>query len=156
MKKLITLLFCLVAAVSSYAQANNSVEEVESMMISSITRYIEWSQVSGDFNIAVVNKPIIAKHLTKYFANRKIQGTNVIVSELPKNATNFDGVEILVSSRLHVSQENLLTINIDNTNAIMNIVQEDDKVKIKIRKAMAVENKLKISSALANMIQIID
>ena len=127
MKKLFLLLLFTIAA--TFANAQNNKEEVEAMMISSMTRYIAWENVTGDFNIGVVGNNDVFRNLTKYFAGRKIQGATVVVTQLT-NKSDFAGYEILVSNRLHPVQPNLLTIKLDGTEAMMNSNQEDDKIKV--------------------------
>lgn len=159
MKKLLiaalTLAIVSVLTYESKAQGQ-SAEEIESMMISSMVRYMEFQPITGtSVNVVVVNQPVIFKYVSKYFANRKIQGIPVVVIQ-GNGKTPTEGVNVLISKRGHVVQDNLLTVNIDNTDGIMNLILEDDKVKVKIRKTLATENKIKISSSLTSMITIID
>ncbi len=154
MKKLLTILLMIVLSFNIQAQTN-TFDEVCAALIFNISRYVEWGAISDDFEIVVINQPKIADNLKKYFSSRKINGATVKIIQDKNSRTDFSGVEMLISHK-KIKQENLLTIDINETNGIVNLVEEDGKIKMKIRKSSVDQSGLKMSSSLTTMVEIIE
>ncbi len=156
MKKLFLIIAGLFVSLIGYSQSFNSVDEAYSMLITNVTKYVQWENIDGNFDILVLNNSNLAKHLKKFYVGKKIAGKDVVVSEDKNNRSDYNGIEVLISTHKAATQDNLLTFNLNDTNAIINLVQEEEKMKIKIRKHSADNNKLKISSSLTSISKIID
>jgi len=156
MKRLFLIIVGLFVSLVGYSQAFNTVDEAYSMLITNVNKYVQWEKVDGSFDILVLNNSNLAKNLKKFYGGKKIAGQDVVVSEDKNSRTDYSGIEVLISNHKAATQDNLLTFNLNDTNAIINLVQEDEKMKIKIRKHSADNNKIRISSALTSISKIID
>lgn len=156
MKRLVFLLVMLIGFSFAKAQSFNSVDEARAMIISNIVKYAQWETVSGDFDILVLNNHELASHLKRIYANKKIHEVSVNIIEDKNTRTDFAGIEVLVSGRKSAIQDNLLTFNFENTNAIVNLVLIDDKIKLSIRKTDLAQNKLKMSSSIMSIAKVIE
>lgn len=143
-------------SVVGYSQTFNNLDEAYGVLIVNSIKYVQWENIDGDFDILIINHPVIAQYMKKFYINKLINGKRVNVIEDKNNRYDFTGIELLISSRKFAIQSNLLTINLGEINGIINLVPEGEKVKFKIRKHDAELNKLKISNSLTSIAQVID
>jgi hypothetical protein len=155
MKKIVISLLFLLLVLKGYSQQTNNFDDVCGALIFNVSRYVVWESVSGDFEIVVIHQSKIADNLKKYFTGRKINGADVKIIEDKSSRNDFSGVELLISHK-KIEQPNLLTIDINGINGIVNFVEENGKVKLKVRKESLEKNGLKMSSALTSMVEIIE
>ena len=156
MKRILVLLVMLIGFSFAKGQSFNSVDEARAMIISNIVKYAQWESVNGDFDILVLNNHELASYLKKIYANKKIHEVPVNIIEDKNTRTDFTGIEVLISGKKAMVQDNLLTFNFDNTNAIVNLVLVEDKIKLTIRKPDLVQNKLKMSSSIMSIAKVIE
>lgn len=156
MKKFIVTLILALSSCIGFSQSFTSNEEAYSALIFTMSRYVEWETVDGNFDILVLNNSKIAEQMKKYYASKKVNGASVNIIEDKNGRTDFAGIEMLITNRKSIVQDNLLTININDVNGIINFVEEDGKIKIKIKKSLADKSKLKISNQLISIVQIIE
>lgn len=142
--------------IGANAQTFNSTEEAYSVLVVNVVKYVQWETIDGDFDIVVLNNTRVAEYMKKHYAGKMISGKKVNVIEDKASRTDFKGIEMVVSTRKSVYQDNLLTFNLGDTKGIINLVPEDDKIRFKIRKFDAQRNKIKISSSLISISKVID
>lgn len=137
--------------------AQNTVDEANAALIYNIAKYVDWSAVNdASFDIVVVNQPKLFAALKTYYSKKVINGKAVTLILDKTNRTDFTGSEIVISGNKKITGENILTINMSGRNAIANLVQENEKIKIKINKNLADKNNVKISSSLLSIVEIIE
>jgi hypothetical protein len=155
MKILSILLVLFLGSFAVNAQTMNT-EEAHAALIYNISKYVEWSNVDGSFDIVVINQPALFEQLKKYYTNKVIAGKGVTLSLDKTNRTDFTGYEIVISNNKKIFGDNILTINTSSTNGIANFVNVNDKVKIKVNKNLAESSKLKIANSLLSIVEIIE
>lgn len=156
MKRIFLLLVMLVGVIFAKAQSFNNIDEARAMIISNIVKYAQWETINGNFDILVLNNHELASHLKRIYANKKFHEVPVNIIEDKNNRSDFIGIEVLITGRKSVIQDNLLTFNFENTNAIVNLVLVEDKIKLTIRKPDLIQNKMKMSSSIMSIAKVID
>lgn len=131
-------------------------EEAYAGMLFSISRYVVWERIEGDFDILILGQPKLAAQMKTLYANRKVGDAKVNIIEDKTTRTDFRGIEMLISTNKAPLELNLLTVNLDNTKAIVNFVQEGGKIKVKIRKNDGEKVRLRFSNNLLQIVQQID
>ena len=152
-------LLCLLA-VSAVAQ--NEEQKVKSLFVYNFTRYIEWPQTDGTFQIGVLGSDKDLLEAFKIMASRKSTSTmQIIVKEFsdPSEAAGCNLVYIPENnSRSLKSVSGLAKTLVVTEKAGMaksgsdiNFVQQNGKIRFEMNKASLEKSQLKVSSQLMSL-----
>lgn len=161
MKSIFGTLFFLIALIFTTpeeVEQQKTKEEVHAALIFNITKYVNWENINGNFEIVVLNSTKTADELKKYYANRLIGGQKVTVLSLTgKKTLNYIGAEVIISDHEEIFAENCLSINTNGKNGVINFSTDSTgKIKILLKKGLADNAHLKISSQLLSIVEVID
>ncbi len=168
MKKLVKVILVVILLMVGFAvkSADRPMHEVHSMLMFNFIKYIEWPQStkSGDFVIGVYGDDEVLKTMNTFYANRTVKGQNVQIIKISgideinkahvlylSNGLNkeFDAV------KAHFLGKPTLIItdgsNLGKKGSCINFKEMGGKLKFEINQASIEQNKLKLSSQLANM-----
>ncbi|MBS1601759.1 MAG: YfiR family protein [Bacteroidetes bacterium] len=161
-----TLVYLILLAVTSVATCSAHAQQgagydIQANIIYRLTKYIDWSDKSGEFVIGVVGTPPILEYMTAFIAGKTVGTRKIVLKQFPPSSSSYPCQLLFIPEeenymmrkivKASAGAETLLVTESEGMarkGSCINFITVDDRIKLEINKNNIERRNLRIASEL--------